>query len=94
MERIESDIMKFEIKQIGTIYSPYKTKEECSIQGAAEPEGKGTVKVFPEYMEALETICILQPRSHHRYNDGRDKVGRGMKCGMRNAECGRMRQAS
>lgn len=48
--------LKFEIEQIGTILSPYKTKEECPVQGAAVPEGKGRVVVFPEYEEALETI--------------------------------------
>jgi tRNA-Thr(GGU) m(6)t(6)A37 methyltransferase TsaA len=48
--------MKFEIEQIGTIYSPYKTKEECPIQGPHKPEGKGRVEIFPEYEEALETI--------------------------------------
>jgi tRNA-Thr(GGU) m(6)t(6)A37 methyltransferase TsaA len=48
--------MKFEIKQIGTIHSPYKTKEECPIQGKVKPEGKGSIEVFEEYMEALETI--------------------------------------
>jgi len=48
--------MKFEIKQIGIIHSPYKTKDECPIQGKVKPEGKGRVEVFKEYMEALETI--------------------------------------
>ncbi len=48
--------MKFEIKQIGIIYSPYKTKDECPIQGAFKPEGKGLVEVFKEYEKALETI--------------------------------------
>ena len=48
--------MKFEIKQIGVIYSPYKTKEECPIQGTVKPEGKGQIEVYPEYVEALETI--------------------------------------
>lgn len=48
--------MKFEIKQIGTIHSPYKTKGECPIQGSVKPEGKGQIEVFPEYEEALETI--------------------------------------
>ncbi len=48
--------MKFEIKQIGLIHSPYKTKEECPIQGNVRPEGKGWVEVFSEYAEALETI--------------------------------------
>jgi tRNA (adenine37-N6)-methyltransferase len=48
--------MKFEIHPIGTIFSPYKTKEECPIQGIAAPEGIGRVEVFPEYEEALESI--------------------------------------
>jgi tRNA-Thr(GGU) m(6)t(6)A37 methyltransferase TsaA len=48
--------MKFEIHPIGTIFSPYKTKEECPIQGIAAPEGMGRVVVFPEYEEALESI--------------------------------------
>jgi tRNA-Thr(GGU) m(6)t(6)A37 methyltransferase TsaA len=48
--------MIFEIKQIGTIHSPYTTKEACPIQGRVKPEGRGTVEVFSEYGEALETI--------------------------------------
>ncbi len=48
--------MKFEIYPIGTIYSPYKTKEECPIQGIVAPEGIGRVEIFPEYEKALETI--------------------------------------
>lgn len=48
--------MKFEIKQIGIIHSPYRTKEECPIQGSVKPEGKGQVEIYPEYEEALETI--------------------------------------
>jgi len=48
--------MKFEIKQIGTIFSPYKTKEDCPIQGAFAQKGKGKVEVFPEFEEGLETI--------------------------------------
>ncbi len=47
---------KFEIIQLGTIYSPYKTKEECPIQGQVNPEGKGRIEIFPEYEDALETI--------------------------------------
>ena len=48
--------MKFEINPIGTIFSPYKTKEECPIQGITAPEGMGRVEIFPEYEEALESI--------------------------------------
>ena len=33
--------MKFEIEPIGIIHSPYKTKEECPIQGVAKPDGVG-----------------------------------------------------
>ncbi len=48
--------MKFEVDPIGTIFSPYQTKEECPIQGRAAPEGKGRIEIFPEYEEGLETI--------------------------------------
>ena len=48
--------MKYEIVKIGTIFSPYKTKEECPIQGIVALEGNGKVEVFSEYEEALETI--------------------------------------
>ncbi len=48
--------MKFEIKQIGTIYTPYKNKEDCPVQGRAKPDGKGTVEIFPKYEEGLKTI--------------------------------------
>lgn len=48
--------MKFEIRQIGIIRSPYRTKEECPIQGCVKPDGKGSVEVFGEYEDGLETI--------------------------------------
>lgn len=48
--------MNITIEQIGTIHSPYKTKEDCPIQGSVKPEGKGQVEILPEYEEALETI--------------------------------------
>ncbi len=48
--------MEFSIQPIGTILSPYKTKEECPIQGIFAEEGRGKVEVFPEFEEALESI--------------------------------------
>ena len=48
--------MRLEIKQIGIIHSPYKTKEDCPIQGQVRPDGEGKVEVFSEYEEGLETI--------------------------------------
>lgn len=51
--------MKFEIKQIGTIFSPYKTKEACPIQGSIKPEGIGEIEILPEYEEALDTIELF-----------------------------------
>ncbi|MBU0478924.1 tRNA (N6-threonylcarbamoyladenosine(37)-N6)-methyltransferase TrmO [bacterium] len=47
---------KFRIEQIGIIYSPYKTKDECPIQGQIRPEEKGLIELFPEYEKGLETI--------------------------------------
>lgn len=48
--------MVFEIHQIGTIFSPYKTKKECPIQGLADPKGRGRVEILSEFEAALETI--------------------------------------
>ncbi len=48
--------MKYEITQIGVIRSPYKTKSECPIQGAAAPEGIGKVLFFPEFAPGLKSI--------------------------------------
>ena len=49
-------MMRHHIDQIGTIHSPFATKESCPIQGAVEPASKGTVEVFPEYAEGLKDI--------------------------------------
>ena len=46
----------FEIEQIGIIHSPYRTKEDCPIQGCASLDTKGRVEIFTEYKEGLETI--------------------------------------
>jgi len=48
--------MKHRIEQIGTIHSPYSTKEGCPIQGCVKPDGKGTVEVFPKYSDGLKDI--------------------------------------
>jgi tRNA-Thr(GGU) m(6)t(6)A37 methyltransferase TsaA len=48
--------MPFEIRQIGTIFSPYKTKAQCPIQGVADPHSRGRVEILPEFETALETI--------------------------------------
>ncbi len=47
---------KLEIKQIGIIHSPHKTKDECPIQGIFSPLEKGRIEIFPEYEEGLESI--------------------------------------
>ena len=48
--------MEYKLQPIGTIHTPYKTKEKCPIQGISQPEGKGTVEVFSEYSEGLQDI--------------------------------------
>ena len=48
--------MPYSITPIGTIFSPYKTKGSCPIQGQAAPGAKGRVEVLPEYEAGLETI--------------------------------------
>ncbi len=46
----------FEIEQIGIIHSPFKTKEQCPIQGSLRPEKRGKIELFQVYEEGLETI--------------------------------------
>jgi len=42
---------RFEIEQIGIIHSPYKTKEECPIQGSLKPERiRNDRNFFPYYV--------------------------------------------
>ncbi len=48
--------MKHQIEPIGIIHSQYRTKEECPIQGAVTPQGKGRIEIFPEYGEGLKDI--------------------------------------
>lgn len=48
--------MNWEISSIGIIHSPFKSKEDCPIQGAVQPDSKGTVEVFAEYAEGLQDI--------------------------------------
>lgn len=47
--------MKFEIKPIGTIHTPYKEPGQAPIQ-ASRSEETGTVEVFKEYSEGLDGI--------------------------------------
>jgi tRNA-Thr(GGU) m(6)t(6)A37 methyltransferase TsaA len=44
------------LKPIGTIHTPFASKDEAPIQGAFHPEHEGTVEVFPEFAEGLEDI--------------------------------------
>jgi len=48
--------MTITIKPIGTIHTPYKTKEETPIQGTFNQDSKGTVEVFLEFEEGLKDI--------------------------------------
>jgi tRNA-Thr(GGU) m(6)t(6)A37 methyltransferase TsaA len=47
--------MKIEFKQIGTIYSSFKRKEEIPCQGY-RTDKIGTIRIFKEYEKALEDI--------------------------------------
>ena len=47
------------MKPIGTIHSPYKTKEETPIQGAFKPEGTGVVEIYPEFADGLKDIELF-----------------------------------
>jgi tRNA (adenine37-N6)-methyltransferase len=45
-----------ELTPIGTIHTPFATKDEAPIQGAFHPEREGVVEVAPEFAEGLTDI--------------------------------------
>jgi tRNA (adenine37-N6)-methyltransferase len=45
-----------ELVAIGTIHTPFATKDVAPIQGAFHPEHEGTVEVFPQFAEGLADI--------------------------------------
>lgn len=48
--------MIHQIKNIGVIYTDFKVKEDCPVQGMAKPEARGRIEIFPEYEEGLVSI--------------------------------------
>ena len=48
--------MSAELVAIGTIHTPFSTKDDAPIQGAFHPEHEGTVDVLPEFAEGLADI--------------------------------------
>jgi tRNA-Thr(GGU) m(6)t(6)A37 methyltransferase TsaA len=48
--------MSVELIPIGTIHTPFATKDDAPIQGAFHPEHEGTVDVLPEFAEGLADI--------------------------------------
>ena len=49
----KSNAMKIELKQIGIVHSPFKTKEETPIQ-PFKSDQSGEVEVFKDFEEGLE----------------------------------------
>jgi len=49
-------VMKTEVVPIGTIHTPFASKDDTPIQGAFHPEIEGVVEVLPEYAEGLADI--------------------------------------
>jgi len=48
--------IKFVVKPIGVIRSPFRTKEEAPIQGRFRPDAVGFVEIYEEYQEGLKDI--------------------------------------
>lgn len=48
--------MKYEIKPIGIIHSPFSSKEDCPIQGGSAQGAKGRIEIFLEFEEGLKDI--------------------------------------
>lgn len=47
---------KITLKPIGTIYSPYKTKEEFPLDKSHRKDIKGTIEIFPQFIEGLKDL--------------------------------------
>lgn len=45
-----------QLRPIGRIHTPHRTKEECPIQPVYAPEAKGRIEVFREYAAGLKDI--------------------------------------
>ena len=43
-------------KPIGIIHTPYTEKEGTPIQGCFAPDSKGSIELYPEYVEGLKDI--------------------------------------
>jgi tRNA (adenine37-N6)-methyltransferase len=52
----EGHVMEYTFKPIGTIRSPYHSKQGMPIQGVFEPEGEGLVEVFEPYVPGLQDL--------------------------------------
>ena len=48
--------MKLPLRPIGTIHSPFESKEDCPIQSVYSSDTKGTIELFDEYAEGLKDI--------------------------------------
>lgn len=48
--------MKYQIEPIGLIHSPFKSKDECPVQGTAAEGVKGRIEVFPQYAAGLKDL--------------------------------------
>ena len=48
--------MSTTLRPIGTIRTPFATKEEAPIHGAFHPEAVGTLEVYPEFAEGLTDV--------------------------------------
>lgn len=69
--------MRIELKQIGVIHTPFKTKEDAPIQPFKSQE-KGRVEIFPKYAEGLDGIeqfsHVILVYYFHKIKDERLKV--------------------
>ncbi len=69
--------MKIELKQIGVIYTLFKTKEETPIQ-PFKSEAEGRIEIFPKYAEGLDGIeqfsHVILVYYFHKIKDERLKV--------------------
>ena len=50
---------QYSIEPIGVIHTPFKTKNECPIQGRKHPDQQGIIEIFPNYQEGLQDVDMF-----------------------------------
>ncbi len=60
MEMKAQDTIEIKYQPIGVFHTEYTTKTGAPRQGILIPDGKGTIKLYPQYHSALNTLQLFE----------------------------------